>query len=172
MLASHYDPSSGVHTNNFSAYNSSGQIILSAAPSAVSGYSDTYADLLHKVSGSYAYLNASSGLITVYAYYTDTTANEHDGGRRGRQSARRADSARADGRAPSARDLAILHAHGGRPEHRAVATDTVYRNSDGTGRGNDQLRLHLVQRHGADAVGDGQPADRLQRAERTGHGGT
>src|SRR5262249_5961662 len=42
-------------------YDSAGRMILSAAPSALSGYSDSYADLLHSVSGNYQYLNDSSG---------------------------------------------------------------------------------------------------------------
>ncbi len=74
MLKDHYDPTSAVDTVEFYVYNASGQIILSAAPSAVSGYNDLYADLLHDVAGTYAYLNDSSGLITRYDYYTTTNA--------------------------------------------------------------------------------------------------
>ena len=66
MLDDHYDPTSEVDTVSFYVYSSSGQLILSAAPSAVSGYDDGYADLLNKIDGSYTYLNDSSGLITIY----------------------------------------------------------------------------------------------------------
>src|SRR5205807_10157752 len=47
---------------------------LAAAPSAVTGYSDSYADLLHFSSGSYAYLSSSTGLINLYDYGSSTTA--------------------------------------------------------------------------------------------------
>ena len=53
MLDDHYDPASGLNTDEFYAYNSQGQLILDAAPSAVSGYNDSYADLLDNVNGSY-----------------------------------------------------------------------------------------------------------------------
>jgi hypothetical protein len=44
MLDDHYDPSSALHTDNFYAYNTNGQLTLAAEPSAVTGYNDTYAD--------------------------------------------------------------------------------------------------------------------------------
>src|SRR5205085_1076969 len=52
----------------FYQYNSAGQVILHASPSAVSGYSEQYADLLHQVSGNYQYLNDSTGLVRTYQY--------------------------------------------------------------------------------------------------------
>src|SRR5579884_3904964 len=47
MLTDHYDPSTSQHWDTFNEYDSSGRIILTAAPSAVTGYSTSYADLLH-----------------------------------------------------------------------------------------------------------------------------
>jgi hypothetical protein len=80
MLDDHYDPSSGLHTDQFYEYNNSGQLILEAAPSAISGYDNSYPDLLNYSNGSYQYLNNSSGLITSYDYYTTTTATETTAG--------------------------------------------------------------------------------------------
>src|SRR5579884_1873555 len=74
MLDDHYDPSSGLHTDHFYVYNNNGQLTLAAEPTAVTGYNDAYADLLDNVNGSYQYLNNSSGLITRYDYYTTTTS--------------------------------------------------------------------------------------------------
>jgi len=52
----------------FWKYNDSGQVILHANPSAVSGYDDTKADLLNETGGSYQYLKNSDGLIETYEY--------------------------------------------------------------------------------------------------------
>ena len=121
------------HTDQFYAYNTQGQLALVAAPSAVTGYSDSYADLLHNVNGSYQYLNNTSGLITRYDYYTTTTARRDDGGRRGQLSARRADPAGPAGTLIP-QETWQYYAHGFNGQTIApVATDTVYRNSDGTG---------------------------------------
>jgi hypothetical protein len=76
MLDDHYDPSSGLHTDQFYAYNSQGELALAAAPSAVTGYNDSYADLLNKQNGSYQYLSNTGGLLTFYDYYSTTTATE------------------------------------------------------------------------------------------------
>jgi hypothetical protein len=89
MLDDHYDSTSGVHTDNFNAYNSRGQIILSAEPSAVSGYNASYTDLLHYASGSYTYLHASSGLITTYDYLNIRRFPMADNRRRGGKKQRR-----------------------------------------------------------------------------------
>jgi RHS repeat-associated protein len=58
----------------FYEYDSDGRVAMRAEPSAVESYDDNYADLLHKVSGHYADLNDSEGLITTYSYYGSTTA--------------------------------------------------------------------------------------------------
>ena len=58
-----------------------------ANPSAVTGYNDSYADLLDYAGGSYAYLNASSGLITTLRLLQQHDGDGDDGGRRGRLSA-------------------------------------------------------------------------------------
>ena len=48
----------------YNRYDDQGRLVMQAETSAISGYDDAYADLLHNVSGDYAYLNNSSGLST------------------------------------------------------------------------------------------------------------
>src|SRR5262249_2325481 len=96
-------------------------------------YDDTKADLLNNVSGHYQYLSDNSGLITTNDFYGSTTATETSAG----------------GVAGYQQDVKIQHGEPGTaiPQetwqhsgHSAsgttvapVATDTVYRNTDGTG---------------------------------------
>lgn len=54
----------------FFKFDASGQPILHAMPSAVSGYDEQYADLLHEVSGNYEFLRDSTGLIRTYTYHS------------------------------------------------------------------------------------------------------
>jgi hypothetical protein len=104
-----------------------------AAPSAVTGYSDTYADLLHNVSGSYQYLSNSSGLIARLDYYAATTATETTAGgvanylqdvqlQQGQQGAL----------VPQETWQYYVHAFLNQTLA-PLASDTVYRNTDGTG---------------------------------------
>jgi RHS repeat-associated protein len=75
MLQVYYDlQSSGNKWMWFTKYGGTGQAILSANPSAVLGYNDSYADLLNNQGGSYQYLSNASGLITDLDYYATTTA--------------------------------------------------------------------------------------------------
>jgi YD repeat-containing protein len=57
----------------FHKYNASGNLIMTAESSAITGYDETSPDLLKYVSGSYTYLN-STGLIYTYQYYTTTSS--------------------------------------------------------------------------------------------------
>ena len=50
----------------FFEYDSSARVTLLATPAAVSGYNDTYADLLNKVDGKFQYLRDNAGLIRTY----------------------------------------------------------------------------------------------------------
>lgn len=56
----------------FFKFDDSANVILYASSSAISGYDDQYADLLHEVSGNYQYLRDSSGLIRTYTYHAPT----------------------------------------------------------------------------------------------------
>ena len=142
MLEVYQDASSGLSWDTFYQYDGEGHVILAADPSAVTGYNDSYADLLHNVSGTYQYLSNSSGLITLYDYYTTTTATETTAG----------------GVAGYLQDVKIQQGQPGTPMpqetwqyfahtacHRrrglsAWRRDTVYRNTDGTGGRDHQLQ--------------------------------
>ena len=68
------DPGGTNQWITFYRYNSDGQLIWVAQPSAVNGYDDTNDDLLNfnSMTGLYQYLNDSTGLINVTNYYTST----------------------------------------------------------------------------------------------------
>jgi RHS repeat-associated protein len=70
----------GQSWETFWKYDTSGNLVLAADPSAVSGYDDTYADLLHNQSGNYQYLRDAQGLITTDSYYSSTTATSTTAG--------------------------------------------------------------------------------------------
>jgi hypothetical protein len=133
MLIDHDDPASGLHTEQFYAYNSQAQVTLAAAPSAVTGYSDSYTNLLNGQVGSYQYLSNTSGLITHYDYYGATTATETAAGgvanyledvqiQQGQQGTL----------IPQETWQYYAHAFSGQTVA-PLATDTVYRNTNGTG---------------------------------------
>ena len=66
---------------NFYKYDSSGRLILQANPSAVTGYNDSYADLLDQNQvGDYGYLSSTTGLIQLADYYSTTTATQTTAG--------------------------------------------------------------------------------------------
>jgi RHS repeat-associated protein len=76
MLRVYVDATSGLKWETFGQYDNLGRLLLTASPSAVNGYNDGYADLLHYQSGSgYQYLNNSAGLIRQTVYATITTAS-------------------------------------------------------------------------------------------------
>ncbi len=56
----------------FWLYNEQARIILHAEPSAISGYDDQYADLLHKVGGDYEFLKDNDGLIETFTYHFES----------------------------------------------------------------------------------------------------
>jgi RHS repeat-associated protein len=55
-------------------YDDSGNLILHANPSAVTGYNDTLNDLVGYQNGTAGYLSGTSGLIETTSYYNSTTA--------------------------------------------------------------------------------------------------
>jgi RHS repeat-associated protein len=76
MLKVFYDASTGITDLSFHKYDSAGRLILSASPSAVTGFDETKADLLNSVNGSYQYMNNLTGLVQITDYYTSTTATD------------------------------------------------------------------------------------------------
>jgi RHS repeat-associated protein len=133
MLADHYDPAAARHWDSFYAYDAGGRLTLAAAPSAVTGYSDSYADLLHNVSGNYQYLNNSSGLLARFDYYGATTATETTaGGVANYWQDVKVQQVQQGTLVPQETWQYYAHAFSGQTVA-PVATDAVYRNTDGTG---------------------------------------
>jgi hypothetical protein len=131
MLDDHHDPVSNQDWDSFYQYNSSGQVILAAAPSAVLGYSDTYADLLNNLSSTY--LSNTSGLIAHYDYYTSTTATDTTaGGVLNYQQDVQIQQGQQGALIPQETWQYYAHSFNGQTIA-PVATDTVNRNTDGTG---------------------------------------
>src|SRR5260370_41033531 len=80
MLTVHHDVASGLSWETFNKFDGSGRLILTASPSAVTGYDETKADLLNYTNGSYQYLSNNSGLIAITDYYATTTATSSTAG--------------------------------------------------------------------------------------------
>src|SRR5262249_25527182 len=74
MLDVFKEVSSGRTWDTFFKYDNAGRRILQANPSTVTGYNDTYKDLLNYSNGRYQYLSNTSGLLELTDYYTTTTA--------------------------------------------------------------------------------------------------
>jgi RHS repeat-associated protein len=74
MLKVYVDSGGSNQWINFYLYDDDGYVIWEAEPSAVTGYDDTYDDLLHKdsMTGLYEYLRDDDGLINITDYYTST----------------------------------------------------------------------------------------------------
>ena len=131
MLNIHSDGTNSWDT--FYEFDSSGRIILTASPSAVNGYNDSYADLLHYSSGSYQYLNNTSGLITIDDYYGSTTAGTTTaGGVAGYLEDVKIEQGQ-DGTAILQSTTEYYAVTVGSQTIAPVASNTVYRNTDGTG---------------------------------------
>jgi RHS repeat-associated protein len=133
MLSAYTDTTTDQTWDTFTAYNSAGQVTLQASPSAVTGYDDSYADLLNNQGGTYQYLSNTSGLIQLADYYSTTTAGETTaGGVAGYQQDTKLEQGQQGTPVPQETWQYYAHTAGGNTVN-PVATDTVYRNTDGTG---------------------------------------
>lgn len=133
MLMVYQDTTTGQQWDTFYKYDSQGRVILQANPSAVTGFNDTYADLLHNQHGTYQYLENNSGLITLYDYYGSGTATETTpGGVIGYQQDTKIEQGQQG--TPILQETWQYYtrtANGISVD--PLATDTVYRNTDGSG---------------------------------------
>ncbi len=59
---------------NYKKYTTKGYVTVEADPVAMTGYDDSYNDLVHYSSGNAAYISDSAGLVTTRTYATSTTA--------------------------------------------------------------------------------------------------
>lgn len=133
MLSVFHDTTTDQSWGAFYQYDSQGRVLLQANPSAVSGYNDSYADLLHNVSGSYQYLNDSTGLLAAYSYATTTTATESaPGSVAGYLQTVSIQLGELGMSIPQESWQYFSRTASGSTVH-PVATDTVYRNTNGTG---------------------------------------
>lgn len=124
---------------SFEEYNSSGQVILRANPSALNLPSalstlESNADLLNNQAGSYQYLGKDTGEIEVTSYYGSTTATVSTvGGVAGYFESTSLGQGQS-GTAVSQETRAYYsHSSSGSVTIYPVAADTQYRNSNGTG---------------------------------------
>jgi RHS repeat-associated protein len=75
MLKVYKDTTTNDMWGTYSRFDTSGRVLFSAQPSAVSGFDDNYADLVNfDEFGNAQYLRDSAGLFTNYSYSTSTTA--------------------------------------------------------------------------------------------------
>jgi RHS repeat-associated protein len=133
MLKAFHDSGSNLSWDTFYRYDGQGRLDLVASPSAVAGYSDAYADLLHQQGGNYQYLNDTSGLVHVIDYYATTTAGEQTpGGAAGYVQDEKLQRGELGGPAVQRAVQYFAHAGGGATVFPVAAT-TAYRNADGSG---------------------------------------
>jgi hypothetical protein len=74
VLSVYKDTATSQTWATYTRYNAAGQAVLVAQPSAVTGYNETYKDLVNYGGGGSSSLSASAGLITTTTYGTATTA--------------------------------------------------------------------------------------------------
>ena len=117
---------------------------LDGQPSAVTGYDDSYAGPADNQNGNYQYLSDNSGLITLYNYYTTTTATATTpGGVAGYLRETELQQGQA-GHADPAGKLPVLRPH--RRRHHGLSRGDRHglpQHRRHRGR-DDQLQLHLV----------------------------
>jgi len=133
MLLVYQDTTTGQQWDTFYRYDGQGRLILQANPSAVAGFNSAYADLLHNQNGTYQYLENNSGLITLYDYYATSTATETTpGGVIGYQQDTKIEQGQQG--TPILQETWQYYMHTANGISVVpLATDTVYRNTDGTG---------------------------------------
>ena len=164
----------------FWKYNDDGQVVLHANPSAVSGYDEQYADLLHEVSGNYQYLRDSDGLIHTFEYHAASgylTAEKIQHGETGTPIKLREYEYLTVPLFPSFEQFLVQQRPPAVPRAVSAEPQRTGRvlpeqgNRLPVGHGPDQeadhhLRLHVPCRHVPGAAEDHHAAGRAHRAER------
>jgi hypothetical protein len=114
-------------------YDAKGRLVLTAYPSAVSGYDETKADLLNSVSGNYQHLRDTEGVVEALAYHASTTAGETTAGAAaGYLSGTGLQRGELGTLVPQEAFQYYAHAAGGTTVY-PVATETAYAGAGGTG---------------------------------------
>ena len=117
----------------YSRYDDNGRLVLSAEPSAVSGYSESNADLVGYSGATATYLRDSEGLVTVYTFAGATTATSSTAGDAAGY-LKAVDLKHGEtGTAVPQQALTYLKRTVGSQDYFVPAGSTVYRNDNGTG---------------------------------------
>jgi hypothetical protein len=125
--------SGGLNWENFNKLDGAGRVALAAAPSALTGWNDSYADLLNNQGGSYQYMNSTSGLVTVLDYGTSTTATSSTPGNvLGYAQDTKVQQGQSGTAILQSSEQYIVDTANGITID-PVASTTAYRNTDGTG---------------------------------------
>ncbi|MCI0361774.1 MAG: hypothetical protein L0211_25085, partial [Planctomycetaceae bacterium] len=78
MLQVFKDTTTSQEWATYTRFDNAGRVLFRADPSAVSGYSEAYDDLVHfdSVTSNYQYIRDTAGLVTNFSYYGGTTATD------------------------------------------------------------------------------------------------
>lgn len=118
---------------SFTRYDDTGRVVLNAGPSAVTGFSESNADLVGYSSGNASYISDSTGLVTVYTYAASTTATTSTAGdATGYLKAVDIKQGETGTAVPQSALTYIANTVSG-TDYFHVATSTAYRNDNGTG---------------------------------------
>ena len=80
MLSVFHDVSASAKWITYSQFNDKGYVTLKALPSALSGYDDTYNDLVEWDFGNATYIKDGEGLVLTNTYASSTTATSTSAG--------------------------------------------------------------------------------------------
>jgi RHS repeat-associated protein len=144
MLSIYNDVTTGQMTGTYTRYDDNGNVIMTAQPSAVNlppslATIEQYPDLLHQTGTSesgepiFEYLNANSGQISLTNYYTATTATDTTPGGVAEYEENSELQQGNEGTPVLQESMTYYAQTGGGSTVYPEATDTTYRNTDGTG---------------------------------------
>ena len=133
LLQAFKEVATGNQWMSYNRYASDGRVLWTAQPSAVTGYSDTYADLLNFQLGVSSYLRDTEGLFEQYDYYSSTTATATTAGGVNKYPEKYSLRRGEQGTAISQVRLEYFTRSDGTVTIYPVATSTGYRNENGTG---------------------------------------
>jgi RHS repeat-associated protein len=122
MLQVYHDVGLNQNWEMFYKYDGAGRIILTAYPSALTGYDETTPDLLNSVNGNYQYLADNAGLVAVTDY---VSGSSYVGDRKVQQGEL--------GTPVLQESDSYISQTAGSVTVTELASQTVYRNPDGTG---------------------------------------
>lgn len=80
ILSVYKDTTTNQKWATYTRYDTAGHVVLVAQPSALTGYSESYSDLVYYGGGGSSYLSTGSGLISTSVYATATTATTSSAG--------------------------------------------------------------------------------------------